>query len=153
ELQGAAQHNQDVLYTEIGGGFRRVAGIETKDGAGAAGLFRSRAARRQYGGGGLGGGPVSGRLGAGQGGPCAAGVRLVVHADGRAGEIVMSFALISSKPGRFSTMALSWVLFAAGIAAYFYVSAARHRENPEDRVMPTIAQMSRGVLDAALHPA
>jgi NitT/TauT family transport system permease protein len=65
----------------------------------------------------------------------------------------MSFALISSKPGRVSTMVLSWVLFAAGIAAYFYVSAARHRENPEDRVMPTIAQMSRGVLDAALHPA
>ena len=65
----------------------------------------------------------------------------------------MSFALISSKPGRVSTMVLSWVLFAAGIAAYFYVSAARHHENPEDRVMPTIAQMSRGMLDAVLHPA
>ena len=65
----------------------------------------------------------------------------------------MSFALIYAKPGRTWTMVLSWMLFAAGIAAYFYVSAARHRENPEDRVMPTIAQMSRGMLDAVLHPA
>src|SRR6516165_3827840 len=65
----------------------------------------------------------------------------------------MSFALISSKPGRVSTMVLSWTLFAAGIAAYFYVSAARHRDNPEDRVMPTIGQMARGMFDAALRPA
>jgi NitT/TauT family transport system permease protein len=33
------------------------------------------------------------------------------------------------------------------------VSASRHRENPEDRVMPTLAQMSRGMLEASLHPA
>jgi NitT/TauT family transport system permease protein len=65
----------------------------------------------------------------------------------------MSFALIHARPGRSATMLLSWMLFAAGIAAYFYVSHARHRDNPEDRVMPTIAQMSRGMLDAVLRPA
>ena len=65
----------------------------------------------------------------------------------------MSFALIHARPRRSTTLLLSWMLFAAGIAAYFYVSHVRHRENPEDRVMPTIAQMARGVFDAALRPA
>ena len=65
----------------------------------------------------------------------------------------MSFALIHARPHRTTTLLLSWMLFAAGIAAYFYVSHARHRENPEDRVMPTVAQMARGMFDAALRPA
>ena len=65
----------------------------------------------------------------------------------------MSFALIHAKPGRTSTLLLSWALFAAGIGAYFYVSHARRLDNPEDRVMPTIAQMARGMFDAAMHPA
>jgi NitT/TauT family transport system permease protein len=63
------------------------------------------------------------------------------------------FLLIHAKPGRTWTMVLSWSLFAAGIAAYLYVSQVRHRDNPEDRVMPTIAQMARGMYDAALKPA
>src|SRR5215469_5014690 len=63
------------------------------------------------------------------------------------------FLLIHAKPSRTLTMLLSWVLFAAGIALYFYVSHQRHRENPEDRVMPTIAQMAKGLSDAALQPA
>jgi len=65
----------------------------------------------------------------------------------------MSFALIHARPRRATTLLLSWMLFAAGIAAYLYLSHVRHRENPEDRVMPTIAQMARGVFDAALRPA
>ena len=65
----------------------------------------------------------------------------------------MSLAAINARPGRTWAMLLSWTLFVTGIAAYFYVSIARHRENPEDRVMPTIAQMARGMFDAALHPA
>jgi NitT/TauT family transport system permease protein len=63
------------------------------------------------------------------------------------------FLLIHAKPGRTWTAVLSWTLFTAGIAAYLYVSQARHRDNPEDRVMPTIAQMARGMYDAALKPA
>lgn len=64
-----------------------------------------------------------------------------------------AFLLIHAKPNRTAALLLSWALFAAGIAVYFYVSHARHRENPEDRVIPTIAQMARGMYDAALQPA
>jgi NitT/TauT family transport system permease protein len=48
------------------------------------------------------------------------------------------------------TMVLSWVLFAAGIGLYLYTAAARHREDPEDRVTPTIGQMVRGMSGAVL---
>src|ERR1700681_4805645 len=60
---------------------------------------------------------------------------------------------IHAKPGRTTTLVLSWFLFAAGVGLYFYVSAARHRDNPEDRVTPTLTQMARGMYDAVLHPA
>ncbi len=63
------------------------------------------------------------------------------------------FLLINAKPNRSWAAFLSWSLFALGIAAYFYVAHARHRENPEDRVMPTVAQMVRGMSDAVLKPA
>jgi NitT/TauT family transport system permease protein len=63
------------------------------------------------------------------------------------------FLLIHAKPSRSWTLLLSWSLFVFGIAMYFYVSHARHRDNPEDRVMPTVAQMARGMYDAALKPA
>src|SRR5262249_13293452 len=65
----------------------------------------------------------------------------------------MSLALINAKPSRGTTLLLSWTLFAAGIAAYFYVSHSRHVDNPEDRVMPPVAQMAKGMFDAVLHPA
>ena len=45
------------------------------------------------------------------------------------------------------------MLFAAGLAAYFIGAEKRHTENPEDRVMPTIAQMVQGMKDAVLKPA
>src|SRR6202030_3429038 len=48
---------------------------------------------------------------------------------------------------------LSWFLFAAGITAYFYAAEQRHRENPDDRVMPTVTQMVRAFQDAAVKPA
>jgi len=63
------------------------------------------------------------------------------------------FFLIHAKPSRTVTLFLSLFLFVAGICVYFYTSAARHRENPEERVTPTLAQMSRGMYDAVLHPA
>jgi NitT/TauT family transport system permease protein len=50
-------------------------------------------------------------------------------------------------------MLLSWSLFVTGIALYLYVAHARHLDNPEERVTPTIAQMARGMYDAALKPA
>src|SRR5580698_2171201 len=65
----------------------------------------------------------------------------------------MSFLRIHAYPGRTVSLVLSWFLFASGITAYFYVSAQRHRDNPDDRVMPTISQMVQAFHDAALKPA
>jgi NitT/TauT family transport system permease protein len=63
------------------------------------------------------------------------------------------FHLINARPSRTMTIVLSWVLFATGIGLYLHTSAARHRENPEDRVTPTIGQMIRGMSGAALTSA
>jgi NitT/TauT family transport system permease protein len=63
------------------------------------------------------------------------------------------FLSIHSKPGHMMGPVLSWLLFVAGISLYLYTATARHRENPEDRVTPTVAQMVRGIYQAALIPA
>jgi NitT/TauT family transport system permease protein len=63
------------------------------------------------------------------------------------------FFLIHAKPHRAWAAVLSWFLFAAGIAAYLWVAEARHRENPEDRVTPTIVQMATGMYNAVMQPA
>ena len=65
----------------------------------------------------------------------------------------MSFFHIHSHPGRAAGLVLSWFLFAAGIVSYFYVAQARHRDNPDDRVIPTVTQMVRAFQDAVLKPA
>ena len=63
------------------------------------------------------------------------------------------FLLINAKPGRAWSLALSWFLFVAAISGYLYVSQQRHRENPEDRVTPTVAQMVTGMYNAVMQPA
>jgi NitT/TauT family transport system permease protein len=65
----------------------------------------------------------------------------------------MSFFRIDAQPARVPTWVLSWFLFVAGITAYFYAAEQRHRENPDDRVMPTVTQMVRAFQDAAVKPA
>ncbi len=65
----------------------------------------------------------------------------------------MSFFKIDAQPARLPAWALSWFLFAAGVTAYFYAAEQRHRENPDDRVMPTVTQMVRAFQDAAAKPA
>jgi NitT/TauT family transport system permease protein len=65
----------------------------------------------------------------------------------------MSVFRIHASPGRTTAWILSWFLFAAGITAYFYVAVHRHIENPDDRIMPTAAQMLGAFRDAALKPA
>jgi NitT/TauT family transport system permease protein len=65
----------------------------------------------------------------------------------------MSVFRIDAQPARIPAWVLSWFLFAAGIAVYFYAAEQRHRENPDDRVMPTITQMVRAFQDAAAKPA
>ena len=65
----------------------------------------------------------------------------------------MSALQIHAQPGRATVWVLSWLLFAAGLTAYFWVSQNRHRENPEDRVTPALRQMGQAFADAALKPA
>jgi NitT/TauT family transport system permease protein len=64
-----------------------------------------------------------------------------------------AFALIHGKPGRMGGAVLSWSLFAIGIALYLWIAHARHADNPEDRVVPTVTQMARGMYDAVMQPA
>jgi NitT/TauT family transport system permease protein len=63
------------------------------------------------------------------------------------------FLLIHARPGRAWSLGLSWILFVACIGAYLWVADARHRENPEDRVTPTMAQMAKGMFAAVMQPA
>src|SRR5260370_24454275 len=63
------------------------------------------------------------------------------------------FQLVHARPSRTWTLLLSWLLFSLGLTLYFYASQKRHRENPEDHVMPTVSQMFHGMTDATLRPA
>jgi NitT/TauT family transport system permease protein len=65
----------------------------------------------------------------------------------------MSLFRIHAQPSRATALILSWLLFSAGILSYFYVAIQRHRENPDDRVMPTVSQMVQAFRDAAAKPA
>ena len=65
----------------------------------------------------------------------------------------MAVSLINAKLSRPATMALSWALFILGILLYLKIAEDRHRENPEDRVTPTFAQMVMGMTNAAMKPA
>jgi NitT/TauT family transport system permease protein len=59
---------------------------------------------------------------------------------------------IDASPNRLTTWTLSWFLFVAGISFYFYTSRNRHIENPEDKVIPSLRQLSQGVTDAFFKP-
>jgi NitT/TauT family transport system permease protein len=65
----------------------------------------------------------------------------------------MNLFRIDAQPARVPSWVLSWFLFAAGITAYFYAAEHRHRENPDERVMPTVTQMVRAFQEAAAKPA
>jgi len=65
----------------------------------------------------------------------------------------MRFLRIHERPERTTALGLSWFLFAVGLVSYFYVAQLRHRENPDERVMPTASQMVQSFEDAALKPA
>jgi len=60
---------------------------------------------------------------------------------------------INAVPGRTAAWMLSWFLFASGITLYICTAQKRHIENPDDKVVPTIAQLTNGFLKAALKPA
>ncbi len=60
---------------------------------------------------------------------------------------------IQARPPRLWTQSMSWVLFALGIVLYAQFSIARHKENPEDRVVPSAHQLVQGIRTSVLEPA
>src|SRR6202012_6006000 len=60
---------------------------------------------------------------------------------------------IQARPRRVWTQAISWLLFIVGIVVYTQFSVIRHRENPEDRVVPSGAQLWQGIKASVLEPA
>lgn len=60
---------------------------------------------------------------------------------------------IQVRPSRLWTQSLSWMLFVVCIVLYAQFSIARHKENPEDRVAPSVAQLAQGVKASVLQPA
>jgi NitT/TauT family transport system permease protein len=67
--------------------------------------------------------------------------------------VVGHLADIQGRPRRLWTQSLSWVLFLVGIFAYTQFSVIRHKENPEDRVIPSGAQLWQGIKASVLEPA
>jgi len=64
----------------------------------------------------------------------------------------MSVWKINTAPGRNMTWFLSWFLFASGITLYVYTAHKRHVENPDDKVVPTLRQLTGGFYNAAFKP-
>jgi len=67
--------------------------------------------------------------------------------------VVGQFADIQGRPRKLWTQSLSWMLFLIGIFVYTQFSIVRHKENPEDRVVPSVSQLYHGIKGAALEPA
>src|SRR6202034_1729534 len=67
--------------------------------------------------------------------------------------VVGHLADIQGRPRRLWTQSLSWILFLIGIFAYTQFSIIRHKENPEDRVIPSGTQLWQGIKASVLEPA
>jgi NitT/TauT family transport system permease protein len=60
---------------------------------------------------------------------------------------------IQARPNRLLMQALSCVVFVVCIGMYMQTSVSRHRENAEDRIVPSGAQLAAGIRSAVLEPA
>jgi len=56
---------------------------------------------------------------------------------------------LHARPGRTIRTILPLLLFTLGIGAYLVTAHLRHRENPQDKVVPTFSEMADGVKRAA----
>ena len=64
----------------------------------------------------------------------------------------MVFFDINARPGPRASVILPILLFLIALGAYMTTAQIRHRENPEDNVVPTLAEMADGLKRAALEP-
>jgi NitT/TauT family transport system permease protein len=60
---------------------------------------------------------------------------------------------IQARPNRLLAQALSCLLFVICIGLYTQTSIRRHRENPEDRIVPSGQQLLAGIRSSVLEPA
>jgi NitT/TauT family transport system permease protein len=60
---------------------------------------------------------------------------------------------IQARPSRLLAQALSCLLFVVCIGLYMHTSAVRHKENPEDRVVPSGHQLLAGIRSSVFEPA
>jgi NitT/TauT family transport system permease protein len=60
---------------------------------------------------------------------------------------------IQARPNRLLMQAASCVLFVVCIGLYMQTSIRRHRENAEDRVVPSLTQLTAGIHASVLEPA
>ena len=60
---------------------------------------------------------------------------------------------IQARPNRLFMQALSALVFIVCIGLYTHTSIARHRDNPEDRIVPSGAQLLAGIKSSVLEPA
>jgi NitT/TauT family transport system permease protein len=68
-------------------------------------------------------------------------------------QVVGHIADIQGRPRMLWTQSLSWVLFLVGIFTYTQFSIVRHKDNPEDRVIPSGAQLWQGIKASVMEPA
>lgn len=59
---------------------------------------------------------------------------------------------LNAKPGRSASVALTLLLFVVCIILYGYSSGKRHSENPDDKLIPTPAQMLKSFSKAIFQP-
>src|SRR5260370_18402027 len=67
--------------------------------------------------------------------------------------MVDKIKLVHATPSRTWAVLRARSLFALGIGLYLQTAHRRHRENTDDRIVPTIPQMARSTYDAAFKPA
>jgi NitT/TauT family transport system permease protein len=60
---------------------------------------------------------------------------------------------IQARPNRLLMQAASCLLFVVCIGFYMQTSIRRHRDNPEDRVVPSVAQLAAGIHASVFEPA
>src|SRR5260370_35275775 len=60
---------------------------------------------------------------------------------------------IQVRPNRLFAQALSCLLFVLCVGLYIQISAKRHHENSEDRVVPNVHQLMGGIHASVLEPA
>ena len=56
----------------------------------------------------------------------------------------MSFFKINARPGKVTRVLLSAALFLLAILAYLWTAHERHKENPQDKIVPTLQEMGEG---------